>query len=82
MTFQEAIAKKQTINSPYTKIGVEYKVFVTPNNEHDNARYMDAIRFVFSFLTDERAVQFSSNGQFRLQGLAMFEGLPLWDDLN
>ena len=46
-----------------------YFVFVTPEHFKDLIKYFTEVRSIFESLTDEDAIQFSSNGQFLVHGL-------------
>ena len=82
MNYYEALKIKETIESPYTKNGKVFRVFITPNNDKDNKNYMDNARSIQSMLNDSHAIQYSSNSQFKIRGLC-FEGIIVtWDDLS
>jgi hypothetical protein len=46
-----------------------YKIFVTPENIDDLAKYLKDIRGFYSLLTDRVAKKYSKNGQYVLHGL-------------
>lgn len=80
MTYKEAVAKKATIKSPYTKNGQTFNVFITPKKDSDNTKYLNEIRYNPSFVTDNYVIKYSTDSQFQIQGLC-FTNVVIWDDL-
>jgi hypothetical protein len=69
MTYREAIRLKAKQLSTFVEEGIMYKIFVTPENINDLAKYLKDIRGFFSQLTNRIAKKYSKNGQFVLHGL-------------
>jgi hypothetical protein len=69
MTYREAIRLKAKQLSTFVEEGIMYKIFVTPENIDDLAKYLKDIRGFFSQLTNRIAKKYSKNGQFVLHGL-------------
>jgi hypothetical protein len=69
MTYRETTHLKAKQSPTFEEGGIEYKVFVTPENYDDLMIYLRDIRGFYSRLTDNVAKRYSKNGQFILRGL-------------
>lgn len=68
MTFKEAEEQKRRVGkSYYTLDGLDYKILITPMKRTDFNNYMH--EYLRNDLTDKSAVNFSSNGKYKLRGV-------------
>ena len=82
MTFKEAKEfKKELGYDKFNKSDLEFKVFVTPSSDKDLNLYYDKIRGIFNELTDENAVSYSTNSDYKVQGLTIYDGTLIFKNI-
>jgi hypothetical protein len=70
MNFDQAIHKKETMESSFESDGIAYRIFITPDNFDDFIRYLTEIRGFRNRLSDQDSIKYSSDGKFALHGLS------------
>lgn len=81
MTFLEAKEYKKGFNSTtIEKNGKVFTILITPKDGYGFEEYLDA--YYMNNLSDESAIQYSKNGQFKVTGIKK-GGIPsiTWEDL-
>ncbi len=83
MTFKEAKEfKKELGYDKFNKSDFEFRVFVTPSSNKDLNLYYDKIRGLFNELTDDDAVYYSTNNDYKVQGLTIYDGNLIFKNIE
>ena len=71
MNFEQAIEVKKKQPSIIKFNGKQFTIFITPYLREDFTKYCEDVRGDFHKLEDKHALFYSTDGQFRVIGLAM-----------
>jgi|GEM_PF-1647979 len=83
MTFEEALAYKNSLTSAIIKDGSHsYHIFVTPSKHEDFSAYINDVIRYFDHLDDQDAIKFSSDKEFRILALRKHESLIFFKEVN